>query len=66
MPNDKSETVGEFCEAERITRGMLYKLASQGKGPKFYQIGNRRRISPEDHKEWREARKAETAKGGAK
>ena len=64
MSNDQSYTVEESCEAERITRGMIYKVWAQGKGPRYYMVGNRRRISPEAHKEWRAAREAET--GGAR
>ena len=51
----------EFAAAERISRAMLYKLWSQGKGPKFYLIGNRRRISEQARTEWRLAREAEAA-----
>jgi hypothetical protein len=47
-----SYTVGEFCEVERISRSMLYKLWSQGKGPRFYQVGTVRRISQEARIEW--------------
>jgi hypothetical protein len=60
MPSDVSYTVSHFCEAEEISRAMLYKLWKQGKGPRFYLIGNRRRITPEARTEWQQAREAET------
>jgi hypothetical protein len=34
---DPSYTIDEFCTAERISRGMYYKLKGAGKGPdEFY------------------------------
>jgi hypothetical protein len=49
LPNvtDQSYTPTTLSKAENMSRGMLYKLWSQGKGPRFYYIGNRRRISHE-------------------
>ena len=49
---DPSYTVDEFCSAERMSRGMLYKLWSQGKGPRYYLVGIRRHISHEARIEW--------------
>ena len=42
---EQSYTVDELAEAERLSRSMLYKLWSQGKGPRFYYVGTVRRIS---------------------
>jgi hypothetical protein len=42
---DPSFTVDEFCRAERMSRSALYKQWQQGKGPRFYLVGNSRRIS---------------------
>jgi hypothetical protein len=42
---DRSFTVDEFCRAERMSRSALYKQWQQGKGPRFYLVGNSRRIS---------------------
>ena len=57
----QSHTIKSFCEAERISRSMLYQLWSAGKGPKFYNIGSTRRISEEARVEWRRALEAEAA-----
>ena len=46
MSDFQSYTVKGFCAAERISRGMLYKLWSEGKGPHYYLVGTVRRISP--------------------
>ena len=47
MTTEASYTIDEFCAAERISRGFLYKLWSKGKGPRFYYVGTVRRISHE-------------------
>jgi hypothetical protein len=52
MSTEASYTIDEFCEAERISRAFLYKLWSQGKGPRFYYVGTVRRISHEARLEW--------------
>jgi hypothetical protein len=65
MPTeDPSYTIDSFCEAESISRSMLYKLWKQGIGPRFYRVGSGVRISHEARTEWRQAREAE-ANGGA-
>lgn len=56
---DKSHMIEGFCEAESISRSMLYRLWKQGKGPRFFNVGNSRRISEEAGTEWRRAREAE-------
>jgi hypothetical protein len=58
--NGHSYTVDEFAEAERLSRSMLYKLWSQGKGPRFYMAGTVRRITPEARTEWQRKMEAET------
>ena len=64
---DQSYTVAEFCEAERISRAMIYKLWEQGHGPRFFYIGTHRRISHHARTEWRERLEAEAVSndGGA-
>jgi hypothetical protein len=62
MAGQKSYTPYELAELERISRAMLYKMWKQGKGPRFYCIGNRRRISEEARIEWR--RKLEACGSG--
>ena len=49
--SDQSYTVDEFAEAERLSRSMLYKLWSQGQGPRFYYVGTVRRITEEMRRE---------------
>ena len=52
MTAHQSYTVDEFAEAERLSRSMLYKLWSQGQGPRFYMVGSVRRISHDARIEW--------------
>lgn len=61
---DPSYTVDEFCDAERMSRGKLYEMWAQGIGPRFYNIGNRRRITEGMRQEWH--RKLESENGGAR
>ena len=49
---NQSYTVNEFCKAERISRAMLYKLWSQGQGPRFYMVSSVRRISHQARLDW--------------
>jgi hypothetical protein len=45
---------------------MVYRLWQQGMGPRYYMVGNRRRISNESRTEWRrqlEAKAEARAKG---
>jgi excisionase family DNA binding protein len=58
MSNDRSYTVEEFAEAERISRGMVYRLWDQGKGPEYYMVGNRRRITEAARQEWHRRQEA--------
>lgn len=58
---DQSLTINQFCAAENISRAMLYKLWQQGQGPRFFYIGNQRRISHEARAEWRHEREADAA-----
>jgi hypothetical protein len=61
---DPSYAIDELCRAEHISRSMLYKLWEQGKGPRFFYIGNSRRISHEARIEWRQRLEAEAEKAG--
>lgn len=58
---DQSLTINQFCQAENISRAMLYKLWSQGRGPRWFNVGNSRRISHEARVEWRRQLEAEAA-----
>jgi hypothetical protein len=59
--SDPSLTIQEFCAAEKISRSMVYKLWSEGKGPRFFNIGTVKRISHEARQQWRREREAEVA-----
>jgi hypothetical protein len=51
-------TIAEFCDANRISRAMFYKLRAAGLAPRLMLIGSSVRISPESHRDWRLAREA--------
>jgi hypothetical protein len=57
--SDPSYKISQFCAVESISRGMLYKLWDQGKGPRYFFVGNSRRISHQARVEWRERLEAE-------
>ena len=59
MTAEQSYKIDEFCAVERLSRAMLYKLWAQGKGPRWFQVGNRRHISHEARVEWRRKLEAE-------
>jgi hypothetical protein len=65
---DASLTIADFCQAEKISRSMLYRAWSEGWGPKFYRVGVTRRITYRARLEWQREREAEAAaaeQGGA-
>jgi hypothetical protein len=49
----KAYTVGEFCDAHRISRTRLYALWLEGCGPRFLKNGVRRIITEEAAADWR-------------
>jgi hypothetical protein len=51
-------TIGQFCEAFKISRGMFYKLKKLGKAPVVMEAG-KPLISYSAAAEWRRAREAE-------
>jgi hypothetical protein len=55
---DDSQTLNEFCESERLSRSMLYKMWNQGIGPDYFFIGSTKRISQEARAKWRHEREA--------
>ena len=57
-------TVDAFAKAEGISRGMVYRLWQQGRGPRYYMVGNRRRISHEARIEWQRQLEAEALNRG--
>ena len=58
---EHSFSVDEFCTAERICRATLYGLWKKGRGPRYYEIGNRRRITAQARADWHAEREAATA-----
>ena len=62
--SDASLTIAEFCQAEKISRSMLYRAWSEGWGPRFYRVGVTRRITHRARLEWQCQREAEAAATG--
>jgi hypothetical protein len=56
MSDEPSYTIKEWCDHERISRSMFYKLEKQGQAPSTFNVGRARRISPEARREWRHER----------
>jgi hypothetical protein len=56
--SDPSFTVNEFCAAERMSRGMLYELWREGRGPRFYLNGKHRRITQQARLDWQRQQEA--------
>ena len=54
-----SLTPDEFASLEKMSRAKLYELWAKGEGPRYFNVGNRRRISEEARVDWR--RKLEEA-----
>jgi hypothetical protein len=48
-----ADSVNGFCAKNRTSRTKLYDLWSKGLGPRFFYVGNQRRISDEAAAEWR-------------
>jgi predicted DNA-binding transcriptional regulator AlpA len=53
-------SVAEFCHLHGISRGLFYKLLSEGRGPTTVKIGRRTLISNEVAAEWRRRMEHET------
>jgi hypothetical protein len=58
---DPSLNIDGFCVGENISRASLYNLWKRGKGPRYFYVGNSRRISHEARQQWRRDREAEAA-----
>jgi hypothetical protein len=56
--SDPSLTINEFCEAEHVSRSMLYELWREGQGPRFYLNGKHRRITQRARLDWQREREA--------
>ena len=53
-------SIGEFCEAHRISRAFFYELVKEGKAPRLICLGRRRLISAESAAEWRKRMERES------
>jgi len=54
-------TIAEYCKREKISRALLNKEWSQGRGPRSYYRGTRRLISAEAAEEYRKQLEAASA-----
>ena len=64
LPSDPSLTIGEFCQLERISRSLLYRMWQDGKGPRYHLVGSHRRISAAARAEWHRQQEAEAERIG--
>jgi predicted DNA-binding transcriptional regulator AlpA len=55
-------TVPSFCEAHGISRGFLYQLWSEGRGPRRTKLGRRTFVTREAAAIWRARMEEETAR----
>ena len=51
----QAQTVDEFCQGHRISRGTFYNLLKDGRGPAVMKVGARTLVSTEAASEWRRA-----------
>jgi predicted DNA-binding transcriptional regulator AlpA len=49
----QAQTVEEFCQAHRISRGTFYNLLKDERGPRVMKVGARTLISVEAAADWR-------------
>ncbi len=62
-PDPATYTVAGFCEQHHISRGFLYRLWNEGRGPRRTKLGRRTLISGEAAAAWRRQIEAETMEG---
>ena len=65
LMSDESYTIDSFIAAERMSRSALYLAWRRGRGPRYYNIDGRRRITAEARRDWHHQLEAE-AMAGAK
>ncbi len=53
MDGGKLLSIDEFCQRNDISRAFLYLMWKRGTGPRYLQVGSRRKISPTGEDEWR-------------
>ena len=54
--DDQSKTIKQFCRAEQMSRPQYYNMKRRGRGPRELRDGRFIRITPEAHRDWRQAR----------
>jgi hypothetical protein len=52
-------TIEDFCERNRISEAMYFKLKRLGKAPREMKLGKKILITPEAETDWRREREAE-------
>jgi hypothetical protein len=52
--------VARFCDSHEISRTHLYRLWREGRGPRFFWLGDQKRITAEAAAEWRAQMQAES------
>jgi hypothetical protein len=60
---ERSMTIEEFCQSERISRALFYIMRREGWGPRLMYVGASVRISPEARRDWRREREVAAAAG---
>ena len=61
----QAQTVDEFCQSHRISRGHFYNLLKEGRGPTVMKVGTRTLVSVEAAAAWRRAMEQQTASAAA-
>jgi len=56
-------SVAKVCLEHAISRGLLYTLAKEGRGPKTVKLGRRTLVSHEAAEEWRRRMESPTRGG---
>ena len=49
----QAQTVEEFCQSHRISRGTFYNLLKEDRGPRVMKVGARTLVSAEAAADWR-------------
>ena len=58
-------TVGEFCDAHRISRSLFYIMQRDGRGPRVMKCGRRTLIARESAEAWRRQMEAASVQEAA-
>jgi hypothetical protein len=58
-----SDTIDSFCQGEKISRALYYKMKVEGWAPAEMWVGDSVRITPRARREWRRQRERAAAAG---